>query len=379
LRIAFFSEDFSRQAKGTAIVIQKIAEQFFTNFSDKVELTLIRKEGLCGHPLTKKIRNIEIRVYKTPIFSTLISYLFFFLTCGEKFDVVIFNKFVYPGFWFLNSKKFILFAHDAPVSPTIYKEKLMFSSKSLYLFLGLVGKYYLDALIVDSQDAKQEVIKYHRVAPPKVFAIYIGAGDEFREFSDQEKLGAKQILEKKYGIAQPYILDVSRLDPHKNIGTLIDAFFILKKEQQIPHKLVIVGGKHLPVYSQMIEDKIKNLSLSKDIVIAPYIEEEDLPGVYNLADALVFPSLIEGFGLPLVEAMKCGAPIIASDIPVMKEITDGAALFVDPFNFELMADKILEILNNSQLRKKLVEKGLKRSKDFSWLNTAEEFLKILCV
>ena len=252
LKIAFFSEDFSRKGKGTALVVQKVIEQFIINFSDEVELVLIRKEGLLDHPLAKKIRNLEIKVYPSPVFSTLISYLTLFLTCREEFDVVLFNKFVYPGFWFLNSKKFVLLAHDAPVSPTVYKEKLPLGAKLQYLFLSLVGKHYLDALIVDSQDARQEVIKYHKVPPEKVFAVYIAASDEFRKFSDQEKIEGKRILNQDYGINQPFILDVSRLDPHKNIETLIDAFLILKKENRIPHKLVIVGGRHFPEDSRMI-------------------------------------------------------------------------------------------------------------------------------
>ena len=107
LKIAFFSEDFSRKGKGTALVIQKLVEQFISNFSDRVELVLIRKRGLCSHPLVEKIRNIEIKVYPTPIFSTLISYLTFFIRNKEEFDAVIFNRNVYPGFWFLNAKKFV--------------------------------------------------------------------------------------------------------------------------------------------------------------------------------------------------------------------------------------------------------------------------------
>lgn len=376
LKIAFFSEDFSRQAKGTALVVQKLAEQFISNFSNRVELTLIRKAGFCNHPIARKIRNVEIKIYPAPVFSTIISYLIFFLIYKEKFDIIMFNKFVYPGFWLLNSKKFVLLVHDIPVSPTNYKEKLMLSSKIFYAFLGLIGKRYLDALIADSKDARQGVIKYHRVEPSKVFAVYIAAGDEFRKFSEPEKIEAKKILEESYGIIQPYILDVSRLDPHKNIETLIDAFFILKQKHGIPHKLVIVGGKHLPAYSRLIEDKIADLSLNQDIIIAPYIEEKDLPAVYNLAEVLAFPSLIEGFGLPLVEAMKCGTPVIASDIPVMKEVTSGAAMLTDPFNAELLADRILAILNNPQLRRELVEKGLRRAGDFSWQKTAANFLKI---
>lgn len=377
IKIAFFSEDFSRKGKGTALVFQKLAEQFIENFSDRIELTLIRKAGLCNHPIARKIRNIEIKIYPTPIFSTPISYFIFFLTYKEEFDVVMFNKFVYPGFWFLNSKKFVLLAHDVPVS-SIYKIKLTLSSKLFYLFLGLIGKHYLDAVIAVSEDARREVINYHNMSPAKVFAVYNAAGSEFRKFSFLEKAKARGILAEKYQIRPPYILDVSRIEPHKNIDMLIDAFAILKYHYHLPHKLIIVGGRHFLAYTKMIEAKIVKNGLTKEVVIAPYIEEIDLPAVYNLADALVFPSLVEGFGLPLVEAMKCGTPVIASDIPVMREITDGAALLADPFNSNQLADKILEILNNSQLRNELIVKGLERSKFFSWEKTAEDFFKILC-
>ena len=118
LKIAFFSEDFSRKGKGTALVIQKLAEQFLADFSDQVELTLIRKAGFLGHPTADKIRNIEIKVYKTPIFSTLVSNLVFFLGNREKFDAVIFNRNVYPGFWLLNAEKFILIKSIKKVIPT---------------------------------------------------------------------------------------------------------------------------------------------------------------------------------------------------------------------------------------------------------------------
>src|SRR3989344_7189546 len=139
LKIAFFSEDFSRQAKGTALVIQQLVEQFNSNFSDQVELALIRKQGPCSHPLAKKIKNIEIKVYKTPVFSTLISYLVFFLKNKEEFDAVIFNRNVYPGFWLLNAKKFILFQYDAPENE-IYKVKMSLDIKLIDIFLKYIGK-----------------------------------------------------------------------------------------------------------------------------------------------------------------------------------------------------------------------------------------------
>lgn len=376
LKVAFFSEDFSRQAKGTAIVIQKLADQLLSDFSGQIELTLIRKEGFCGHPTAKKIRNIEIRVYKTPVFSTLISYLIFFLTNREEFDAVIFNRNVYPGFWFLNARKFILFLYDAPVNK-IYKEKLSFENRLIYSFIKYVGKYFLDAIIGVSDDASRGLIVYFNLAPSQVRTVYGGVGDNYRLFSGQEKIDFKPILKDKYGIAAPYILDVSRLEPHKNITTLIDAFSILKTRHNIPHKLVIIGGRHLSDYNKMIDEKISKLNLSGDVVIAPYIAEEDMPAVYNSADLLIFPSLLEGFGLPVVEAMKCGLPVIASNLPVMEEVADGAAVLADPYDAKLLAEKSMEILNNAELRNELIKKGLDRSKFFSWRSSARELYKII--
>lgn len=376
IKVAFFSEDFSRQAKGTAIVVQKLVEQFLTNFSDQVELTLIRKAGPCNHPLTKKIRNIEIKVYPTPIFSTLISYFIFFISNKEKFDAIIFNKNIYPGSWRLSAKRFILLLHDSPITP-LYKTKMRLDIKLIDLFLKYVGKHFLDAIIAVSENAKKDIIWHYRVDSAKTFSIYDGVSSIFHPLTETEKEKQKKYLKEKYQITTPYILDVSRLDPHKNIEVLIDAFSILKKEYKIPNKLVIVGGRHLPKYSAMIEKKIQESGFSQEIFIAPYIEDEDMPAVYNLAEVLVFPSLLEGFGLPIVEAMRCGVPVITSDIPVLAEVAGGAAVLANPRDIRQLAGKIFEVLNNSSLRESLVVRGLERSKAFSWFDTANNFLKIL--
>lgn len=376
IKVAFFSEDFSRQAKGTAIVVQKLTEEFLNSFSDQIELTLIRKEGFCDHPLAKKIRNIEIKVYPTPIFSTLISYLIFFIANKEQFDAVIFNRNVYPGFWLLNAKKFILFLHDSPVTP-FYRMKMSWDIKLIDLFLKYIGKYFLDAIIAVSKSAKEDIVWHYRIDPAKIFPIYDGVSESFRPFSEAEKEKYKRYLEEKYQITAPYILDVSRLEPHKNIEVLIDAFSILKKEHKIPHRLIIVGGRHWPEYSAMIEEKIKKSGFAGEIFIAPYIEDKDLPAVYNLADLLAFPSLLEGFGLPLAEAMRCGLPAVVSNIAALAEISGGAALLAEPRDAEELSDKILKVLSEADLRRELAKNGLERSQIFSWRVSAKELLKIL--
>src|SRR3989344_335196 len=349
IRIAFFGEDFSRKAKGTALVVQKLAEEFINNFAGRIELAVIRKAGVCHHPLIDKIRNIEIKVYRLPAFSSLISYFLFFIFNKNEFDITVFNRNVYPGFWFLNSKKFVLILHDASISE-IYREKLDFANQFFYWFLKYVGKHYLDTVIVDSEDARRLVIQHYRMELSKVVVVHLAACSEFKKFSESERISAVAALRELYKIEPPYILDVSRLDPHKNIETVIDAFLILKRQSHFSHKLVIVGGRHLPEYTKMIELKIAKNDLEKDVIIAPYIEAADLPAVYNLADILVFPSLAEGFGLPLLEGMGCGVPVITSNISSLPEVAGGAAILINPLDSRQLAGEGQKILNNKQLK-----------------------------
>jgi len=249
--------------------------------------------------------------------------------------------------------------------------------KLIDLFLKYFGKYFLKAVIAFSKSAREEIIHYYRMSPDTVFSIYGGAAENFRQFSLSEKLENRDYFQQKYGIIAPYILVVSRLDPQKNIHTLIDALLILKNRYGISHKLIIVGGRHLPEYTKMIDDKIVKNGLNKEVVIAPYIEDADMPAVYNLADLLVFPSLLEGFGLPMIEAMKCGIPVVASDIPVLSEVVSGAAALMDSQDPKQLADKIFEVLNDKNLRDDLIRRGLERSKLFSWERTADDLFKII--
>jgi len=375
IKVAFFGDDFSRKGRGTALVVQKLAEEFVDRFPDEIELVILRKPSPSDNFILKKVRSVEIKFYRLPLFSTLFSYLIFFFSYREHFDLVMFNRNVYPFFWMLNSKAFVLLLHDMSVSPA-YQERLTPENYGFYIFLKYVGKYFLDAIIAVSEDARLGIISRLRARPEKVRVVYNGASGAFRKFSEQEKRDFFESLKSKYGILKPYFLTVARLDPHKNVGTLIDAFFILKREYSFPHKLVIVGGRHLPKYTKLIESKISSSDIGSEVIITPYIEETDMPALYNAADVFVFPSLMEGFGLPLVEAMKCGVPVVASDVSAMPEIAGGAAALVNATDSRLLADRIWEVYSDSALKASLVEKGLLRAKFFSWQKTAQSMKNI---
>lgn len=371
IKVAFFGDDFSRRGKGTAIVIQQITDEFVKNFSDRVEVIALRKDNPCTALVCSRIRHMLIRHYRLPFFSTLISYLIFFLRCQEEFDVVVFNRRLYPGFWLLRARCFVLIAYNAPFSE-IHKDRLTWANWCFENFIRYIGKRFLDAIVAVSYDAQKNIAAYYRVSQTMVKVIYGGVSENFGPMNGEQKEYALELLQKKYGITAPYILDVSKLDPHRNVAALIESFALLPAS----HKLVVVGTSHTRSYANYVQDCIKKFHLEARVSIISFVEESDMPALYACADILVFPSLMEGFGLPLVEAMKSGIPVVTSNISSMPEVIGDAGVLVDPQNPKSIAEGIMNIFNNGYLRAQLIARGKRRAKMFSWQKAAEEYLKL---
>ena len=370
LRVAFFGDDFSRRGRGTALVIQKIVEQLVEHHSDTVQVVLLRPAGPCRSPVCDRVEHVIIpRRY-----STLLSYFWFFLTHRTRYDVVVFNRVVYPGFFLLRAKKRILILHDASISEK-YVVPRTIANRVFELFIRL-QRSFVDITIGVSNDASKHIRSYFGFAEDKVRTLYLSASDEYRVFSDTEKEIASGMLNKKFGIDQIYILDVSRFDPHKNIERVLDAFSLFKVKG-LPHSLVLVGGRHMPGYSDMILQKIESSKYAGDIYVIDYVEDDDMPALYACADVLLYPSLVEGFGLPILEAMKSGVPVVASNISCLPEIAGDAALLVNPFNPSEMAEAVSRVITDTDFSASLSNAGRKRAADFSWAKSAETFLQFL--
>ncbi|MFH1509197.1 MAG: glycosyltransferase family 1 protein [bacterium] len=222
-------------------------------------------------------------------------------------------------------------------------------------------------IIAISESTKKDIIKTFSVAQDKIIVILLAASDIFQPTSNMEIL-------QKYSLPFKYFLFVSTLEPRKNIVRLIKAYKIAKSENDFP-QLVLVGKKGW--YYKEIFVTIENLGLEKDIIFPNYIEACDLPAIYSHATAYLFPSLYEGFGMTVLEAMKCGTPVLTSNISSLPEVVGEAALLVDPKNVTDIAKSIKELYLNENLKNKLVEKGYKQAQKFSWQKTAEETLKVL--
>jgi glycosyltransferase involved in cell wall biosynthesis len=228
-------------------------------------------------------------------------------------------------------------------------------------------------VITDSEHARQDIISTYGLEPNTVSNIPLGAGVGFQPVTDAAEL---QRVRNLYGIEGDYILSVGSIQPRKNLGRLIASYSYLRKvraEGKLP-KLVIVG-KRAWLYNETLR-AIEDNGLRDSIILTGYVPERDLPALYSGAVCFVYPSFFEGFGLPLVEAMKCGVPVIAGDRTSPPEVVGQAGLLVDPFDVQALASAIERLIGNSDFRNELRVKGLDRAREFDWRETARRTLEI---
>lgn len=219
-----------------------------------------------------------------------------------------------------------------------------------------------------SHASKDDIIKEYRVPEEKIIVTYPG----IRKGSMIKDKGlSMDEMRKKYGIGGEYILFVGTLQPRKNIVRLTEAFSKLKSDI----KLVIIGKKGW-LYEEILGAP-KKFNIEDRVKFLDFVPDEDLPDFYKNAICFVLPSLYEGFGLPVLEAMKYGCPVITSNVSSLPEAGGDAALYVDPLSVDDIAKNLESIIQNSELREKLIKKGYEQVKKFAWEKTAKETLKAL--
>jgi glycosyltransferase involved in cell wall biosynthesis len=227
---------------------------------------------------------------------------------------------------------------------------------------------YADAIIMISHHAKSELLKYFEVDEEKVKVVHLAARDDFIPVNkvEQEKVLAK------YQIPRDFIFTVGTFEPRKNIKTLVEMYLELPEKVKNSHPLVIAGGK-----GWLHSDLDKLISQNPELVrYIGYIPDKDLPALYSAASVFVYPSLYEGFGLPILEAMACGAPVITSSTSSMPEVSGDAAILFDPADPPQLKSALVTMIENEDLRAQLRKKGFENVRRFSWEKAARETLKI---
>ncbi len=231
-----------------------------------------------------------------------------------------------------------------------------------------------DMLIAVSESTKNDIIKHFSIDSSKIRVIYEAVNtDIFR--LPENSANEKEIVLKKYNIKKKYVFFVGTLHPRKNIIRVLASFENIKKRFG-DYQLVIAGKKGW-LYEEFFE-KLGKLpqNIRNDVILTGYTPINDIPYLYNGAALSLYPSLYEGFGLPILESMACGCPVITSNISSMPEVAGGAAMLVDPYNVEELSSTVEKVLSDEQLRREMRDKGLERVKVFSWQKTAMQTLQV---
>lgn len=226
-------------------------------------------------------------------------------------------------------------------------------------------------VIVPTNTIKDKVIKQLGTSESKINVTYEAADEKFFAWGEVSLSGqdVKKVL-NKYQVKKPFIIYVGNAYPYKNLDRLLEALKLL------PGNLILINPSPRSIFRERLGEKARIEGLSNRVVLPGYVPDEDLAVLYRAAEAYVFPTLSEGFGIPPLEAMASRLPVVCSDIPVLREVCGDNALYFDPLNVEDIASKITQVLGDKKLRQTLVGEGLERAKQFSWRKMAAQTLKI---
>ncbi len=232
----------------------------------------------------------------------------------------------------------------------------------------------LSHVLTVSESSKRDIVEYAGVAPERVTVTPLAADTTRYTPGDPDE--ALRGMQARYRFTGPYILYVARLEhPGKNHVRLIQAFELLKQREHIPHALVLAGTDW--DRAEEVHQAATRSAFSSDIVFTGFVAEPELPVMYGGTECFVFPSLYEGFGLPVLEAMCCGAPVACANVSSIPEVAGDAALLFDPYEVDAIAGAMMTMIADASMRERYSLLGLARGRQFSWRSTAEKTLSVL--
>jgi glycosyltransferase involved in cell wall biosynthesis len=292
------------------------------------------------------------------------------ISISEQWELVKILKELKPDLFLATSFVAPVF-NPFPMVMTIHDLNHIALSRNYSIFHAIYYKWVVKPavkksvkIVTVSEFSRKEISRYLMVPDEKIKVVYNGCGEEFRPIEDSKLL---ERVRKKYNFPETFILYVGSYKSHKNVSNLLKAYD--RVSLKIP---LVLSGRG----SQELLELSKKFEMGKKIIFMGEVDESDLPIIYNCATLFVFPSYYEGFGLPPLEAMACGCPVVVSNAASLPEVCGDAAYYVDPRNVESISEGIYRVLTDENLRNTLILKGLERIKLFSWEKAAKEVLNV---
>ena len=274
-----------------------------------------------------------------------------------------------PILWPKGRTRYVLTIHD--LIPVLFPEGVKARHRFYFRFAIRRLLRIANAIIVDSESTKRAILERFKVPEKKITVIYLGV-DRSRFYPVDDPKTIKRIRDRYRIGGEPYILFVGNIEPRKNLGFLIQAYADLLNSGRLnPGIRLIIAGSKGPLSLEVLQLPSK-LGVTHRVLFPGVIADEDLPGLYSGASLFAFPSLYEGFGFPVLEAMACGTPVITSNVSSLPEVAGDAAVLVNPTVAADLREAIFKVITDHNLRRELREKGFERVKRFSWEETAQK-------
>lgn len=355
------------------IYLSQILKEWSKLDPDQYQFVLYFKDRIPEDEFLKSRVFIK-KIVRTPIKSTVLFYNIFMpiIAKRDKVDVLFLPFYMRPLICFTPT---VVAIHD--VSYRTHPEWFSWNYKLPFRLLTWLAIKKSKAILTCSNYTKKEIMNNYNVSESKIKVIYLAANDEFnvdKNKNENEILKSKQ----KYGINKKYLFFTGSIFNRRHVLETIKAFDLLLK-QNLDYQLLI-SGRNLTNPFQDIDKEINiiNRQFSDAIKRVQYVNEDDFKNIYQNAEMTIYLSEYEGFGLPVIEAMACGIPVLTTKMTSLEEVSGDYPIAIDdPNNINEIKEKIIKILGDEQLRKTMIAKGLERAKSFSWQKTAEETLRTL--
>lgn len=267
--------------------------------------------------------------------------------------------------------KYVVTVHD--LSSFTYAQTYPFLRRQYYQYIIKQAIKRADFIITDSEFSRQDIIVKFSVPEKTVKVVYCGIDDCFQPVGKSDKLTQ---IRNKYNLPDQFIFTLGVIEPKKNTDRLIQAYAgLIQKHRDLP-RLVIGGSKKYGWKNRKIYELMDRLKLKESVIFTGFVEHQDLPVMYSMAKLFILPSLFEGFGLPVIEAMACGTPVITSNTSSLPEISGDAAVLINPYDTAEIGQTIIKVISDGQLQTEMRAKGFENIQRFSWSVAAQQLLSV---
>jgi glycosyltransferase involved in cell wall biosynthesis len=357
IRVAIMADEFDRRPE-RSLYFRRLIEGLIAD--PTIDLTLVHPKPMPDEPLYQQVREVVLPRIELPFATRFVSFIRYCLTTKDEYDIVQWlMPRPFPFFWLFPAKKYVIMAHGGG---DVLLPGMRTFAREVFNYTITWFQKYIDVMIAVSEYGNKEIIYAYHIPPEKVKTIYVAADPIYYEKRTDNEI--QEVLSKHNLHRGTYFFFTGRFRLHKNVGNLVQAYLLYRENNLDKSERLVLAGT--PEDFEKTFGSVPSSPYTKDIHFIGYVPTSHLPALYTGAVALSFVTISEGFGLPVIEAMACGTPVITSSVTALPEVAGNAGIIVDPYSPEALAEAMALITKNERVRTTLVERGLERAKYFTY-------------